>query len=62
MDEQARYEAGLAVRKAVLGEAHVQRSLDARTDFTHEFQHFITRAAWARCGRATACRGTPARC
>lgn len=46
MDEQARYEAGLAVRKAVLGEAHVQRSLDARTDFTHEFQHFITRAAW----------------
>ncbi|TAA09740.1 4-carboxymuconolactone decarboxylase [Pseudoxanthomonas winnipegensis] len=46
MDEQARYEAGLAVRKAVLGEAHVQRSLDARTDFTREFQHFITRAAW----------------
>jgi 4-carboxymuconolactone decarboxylase len=46
MDEQARYEAGLTVRKAVLGEAHVQRSLDARTDFTTEFQHFITRAAW----------------
>lgn len=46
MDEQARYEAGLAVRKAVLGEAHVQRSLDARTDFTTEFQDFITRAAW----------------
>ncbi len=46
MDEQARYEAGLTVRKAVLGEAHVQRSLDARTDFTSEFQHFITRAAW----------------
>jgi 4-carboxymuconolactone decarboxylase len=46
MDEQARYEAGLTVRRAVLGEAHVQRSLDARTDFTTEFQHFITRAAW----------------
>lgn len=46
MDEQARYDAGLAVRKAVLGEAHVQRSLEARTDFTTEFQHFITRAAW----------------
>ncbi|MET1025328.1 MAG: 4-carboxymuconolactone decarboxylase [Pseudoxanthomonas sp.] len=46
MDERARYEAGLTVRKAVLGEAHVQRSLDARTDFTTEFQDFITRAAW----------------
>ncbi|WDS35296.1 4-carboxymuconolactone decarboxylase [Pseudoxanthomonas sp.] len=46
MDEQARYEAGLTVRKAVLGEAHVQRSLEARTDFTTEFQDFITRAAW----------------
>jgi 4-carboxymuconolactone decarboxylase len=46
MDEQARYEAGLTVRKAVLGEAHVQRSLDARTDFTSEFQEFITRTAW----------------
>ncbi len=46
MDEQARYDAGLAVRKAVLGEAHVQRSLEARTDFNTEFQHFITRAAW----------------
>jgi 4-carboxymuconolactone decarboxylase len=46
MDEQARYEAGLTVRKAVLGEAHVEKSLAARTDFTTEFQNFITRAAW----------------
>ncbi len=46
MDEQARYETGLAVRKEVLGEAHVARSLAARTDFTTEFQEFITRTAW----------------
>lgn len=46
MDEQARYEAGLTVRKAVLGEAHVERAVAARTDFTTEFQHFITRAVW----------------
>ena len=46
MDEQERYEAGLAVRRQVLGEAHVERSLQARTDFTIEFQEFITRTAW----------------
>lgn len=46
MDEQERYEAGLAVRRQVLGEAHVERSLQARTDFTAEFQEFITRTAW----------------
>ena len=46
MDEQERYEAGLAVRRQVLGEAHVERSLQARTEFTIEFQEFITRTAW----------------
>lgn len=46
MNENERYEAGLKVRREVLGEAHVQRSLDARTDFTTEFQEFITRTAW----------------
>jgi len=46
MDEQERYEAGLAVRREVLGEAHVDRSLQARTEFTTEFQDFITRTAW----------------
>ncbi|NIJ69784.1 4-carboxymuconolactone decarboxylase [Xanthomonas sp. 60] len=46
MDEQQRYEAGLAVRREVLGEAHVERSLEARTEFTEEFQAFITRTAW----------------
>lgn len=46
MNENERYEAGLAVRKAVLGEAHVQRSLDTLTPFTEEFQAFITRTAW----------------
>ncbi len=46
MDEQERYEAGLAVRRQVLGEAQVERSLQARTEFTTEFQEFITRTAW----------------
>ncbi|WP_414496486.1 4-carboxymuconolactone decarboxylase [Stenotrophomonas maltophilia] len=46
MDEQERYEAGLALRREVLGDAHVERSLQARTEFTTEFQEFITRTAW----------------
>lgn len=40
------YEAGLAVRKQVLGEAHVARATGAITDFDRDFQAFITRTAW----------------
>ncbi len=33
-------------RRAVLGDAHVDRSAAATTDFTREFQDLITRYAW----------------
>lgn len=46
MDEDQRYEKGLEVRKAVLGSAHVDRSLVKRNDFNTEFQALITRYAW----------------
>jgi 4-carboxymuconolactone decarboxylase len=46
MNEDERYERGLEVRRAVLGEAHVARSLEKRTDLTTEFQDLITRYAW----------------
>lgn len=46
MDEKDRFEAGLKVRRAVLGEAHVDRSLNTRDGFTTEFQDLITRYAW----------------
>jgi 4-carboxymuconolactone decarboxylase len=46
MDEQDRYDAGLRVRKEVLGEAHVERSLAKRNAFNTEFQELITRYAW----------------
>jgi 4-carboxymuconolactone decarboxylase len=46
MDEKERYENGLAVRRSVLGNAHVDRSLAKRNDFTEEFQALITRYAW----------------
>jgi len=38
--------AGLAVRKQVLGEAHVARASAAITDLDRDFQNFITRTAW----------------
>ncbi len=40
------YAAGLAVRRDVLGAAHVEQAQDAVTDFTAPFQEFITRHAW----------------
>lgn len=44
-DEQTR-EAGFAVRREVLGDAHVDRAVAATTPFTADFQDFITRYAW----------------
>jgi 3-oxoadipate enol-lactonase/4-carboxymuconolactone decarboxylase len=40
------YEAGLARRRAVLGDAWVDRSLANRTAFNGAFQEMITRIAW----------------
>ncbi len=44
--ESDTYEAGLRVRREVLGEAHVTRALAAATEFDRGFQEFITRSAW----------------
>lgn len=46
MTDDERYEAGLSVRREVLGEAHVARALASRTELTSEFQDLITRYAW----------------
>lgn len=40
------YERGLAMRRAVLGDAHVDRALASVTELDREFQAYITRAAW----------------
>jgi 3-oxoadipate enol-lactonase/4-carboxymuconolactone decarboxylase len=45
-DDGARYGAGMAVRRAVLGDAHVDRAVARTTAFTSVFQEFITRYAW----------------
>ncbi|MFJ9038210.1 4-carboxymuconolactone decarboxylase [Streptomyces sp. NPDC102406] len=40
------HDAGLKVRREVLGDAHVDRALAAADDFSGDFQEFITRYAW----------------
>jgi 4-carboxymuconolactone decarboxylase len=40
------YEAGMQVRREVLGDAHVDRATAGATDFSRPFQEFITRTAW----------------
>jgi len=39
-------DAGLTVRRAVLGDAYVDRAIAGTTDFTRDFQELITRFAW----------------
>ncbi len=46
MDEKERHAAGMKVRRKVLGEAHVDRSVAKTNDLTREFQDLITRYAW----------------
>ncbi len=46
MDERERHESGMGVRRAVLGDAHVERAEAAKTDFDADFQDLMTRYAW----------------
>ena len=46
MDEAERHALGLRTRRAVLGNAHVDRAIAQTTELTAEFQDMITRHAW----------------
>jgi 4-carboxymuconolactone decarboxylase len=46
MDDRERYEKGMTVRRAVLGDGHVDKSLKNKNEFNQEFQDLITRYAW----------------
>lgn len=41
-----RFEEGLAVRKAVMGEEYVERSFREADEFTRPFQELVTEYAW----------------
>ena len=40
------FEKGMALRRAVLGDKHVDQAEVKKNEFTEEFQEFITRYAW----------------
>lgn len=40
------YDAGMKVRREVLGDAHVDRALTQADEFSGDFQDFVTRYAW----------------
>jgi 4-carboxymuconolactone decarboxylase len=46
MDERERYSSGMKVRRAVLGDAYVEKAQAAKTPFSEPFQDLITRYAW----------------
>ncbi|HWL60608.1 MAG TPA: 4-carboxymuconolactone decarboxylase [Microbacteriaceae bacterium] len=46
LSDDARREQGFAVRREVLSDEHVDRAIAGTTDFTRDFQDFITRTAW----------------
>ncbi|MGN6793321.1 MAG: 4-carboxymuconolactone decarboxylase [Streptosporangiaceae bacterium] len=46
MDDEQRLQQGMAVRREVLGNDHVDRAMARTTEFTAPFQEFITRYAW----------------
>jgi len=43
---QETFDAGMAMRKRVLGDAHVERSLANATDFTRPMQELVTEYCW----------------
>lgn len=47
--DKDRFDKGLAIRKEVLGEAYVQKALDAADDFNREFQELLTEYCWGAC-------------
>jgi 4-carboxymuconolactone decarboxylase len=46
MDEQERHEAGMRMRRNVLGDEHVNRAEAAKDSLDADFQNLITRYAW----------------
>jgi len=46
MDERERHDQGMTVRRAGLGDAHVERGVARKNPLTAEFQELITRYAW----------------
>lgn len=44
--KDALWEAGLATRRAVVGDRYVDKSMESMDDFNADLQDFVTRTAW----------------
>jgi len=51
MDESKRHRQGMKLRRAVLGDAHVDRAESTKNSFNGPFQELITRYAWGEIWR-----------
>ncbi|BCB75726.1 carboxymuconolactone decarboxylase family protein [Phytohabitans flavus] len=45
-DDESRRERGMRVRREVLGDSHVDRSMANATDFTRVVQEYVTASCW----------------
>lgn len=48
MSDESAFDAGLHIRREVLGDAYVDANLAGSDDFMMTFQHLVTELAWAR--------------
>ena len=55
MDDASRAAQGMAVRREVLGDAHVDRAIAGTTDFTSDFQDLSPGTPGGTSGRGPAC-------
>ncbi|MDQ0317678.1 4-carboxymuconolactone decarboxylase [Amorphus orientalis] len=46
MSKDERFDTGMAVRRSVLGDEHVDRAEARKTEFDADFQRFIVESAW----------------
>jgi 4-carboxymuconolactone decarboxylase len=46
MDDEARRERGMSVRRETLGDEHVDGAIERTSEFTADYQDLITRYAW----------------
>jgi 4-carboxymuconolactone decarboxylase len=46
MDDRERFDSGMKVRRAVLGDAYVDKAISSKNAFSEPFQDLITRYAW----------------
>ena len=61
MDKET-FDTGLKIRKEVLGEEYVERSLANADDFSRPFQEYVTEYCWGAIWEATFSTGSSAAC